>query len=110
MLKIGWIVITVVAMGATAIALSTKSEGAALWPNDDGVAIFAGVVGFVSWGFWTYGTLNIEIVTETGTVVSQSMPAVTYFGLMMMLIPGYIALTGPVDIIRRSRNATLDDL
>lgn len=110
MLQSAWLFIGVVSILATGVALLTKTQGAALIPNDDGMAIFAGVVGFVSWGIWSYGALDLETVTDSGTVVSHSMPAVTYLGVALALIPAYIALTGPVDIIRRSKNPTTDDI
>lgn len=110
MLESAWLFIGFIALAATAVALSTKSEAATLWGNDDGVAIFAGIVGFLAWGVWTYGTLNVEVVTDSGVEVF-SMPSVTYFGVAMALIPAYIALTGPADIIRRAaRNPSTDDL
>jgi hypothetical protein len=101
MLESAWLFIGLIATITTGVAVGT---------TDDGVAIVAGIAGFMSWGFWTYGTLNVEIVTETGTVVSQSLPAVTYFGVMMALIPGFIALTGPTEIINRARKPSTEEL
>ena len=104
-----WLFIGVIAIGATAIALSTQSEGARLWPNDDAVAIISGVVGFSAWGVWTYGSLNIEVAGDA-VVYTFSSPAITYFGIALSLIPGYIALTGPVNIVRRARETDATDV
>lgn len=109
MLESGWLFVGIIALTTTAVAVSTKSKAAAFWGNDDGVAIFAGIVGFLAWGIWTYGTLNVEVATNSG-VETFASSGLTYFGIAMALIPGYIALTGPADIIRRSRQPQTDDL
>jgi len=109
MLLAVWLFIGVIGIGSTTIALSTQSEGARLWPNDDAVAIISGVVGFISWGLWTYGTLNIEVAGDS-TVYTFSTPAVTYFGIALALVPAYIALTGPVNIINRTRDTSAKDV
>lgn len=110
MLESAWHFVGVVAILATGIAVSTKTAVAGAYPNDDGIAIFSGIVGFLSWGTWTYGTLAVDIVTNTGSTVTQSMPALTYFGIAMALVPGYIALTGPAEIISRYRDPQTKDV
>jgi hypothetical protein len=110
MLESAWLFIGFIALSTTAVAVITKTKGAALFPNDDAVAIYSGLVGFVSWAIWTYGTLNVEVVSN-GSIQAFSMPAVTFFGLAMATIPGFIALTGPVSIARRAMdNPTADDI
>lgn len=110
MLQSAWLMITFVALCSTAVAVSTKTKGAALFPNDDGVAIYSGVVGFIAWGFVAYGSLDLTVVGDS-VVHSFSMPEVTIFAVMMAIVPGFIALTGPVDIVRRARDgATLEDV
>jgi len=110
MLQLTFLFVGVAGILATAVALSTQTQAAALFPADDGIAIISGVVGFVAWGIFSYGALNVEVVTDSGGVVSTSMPAVTYFGVALALIPAYIALTGPVNIINRARNTEAKDL
>jgi hypothetical protein len=61
----------------------------------------AGIVGFVLWGVWTFGTLNIEVANGT-TVYTFTHPELTLLGIVMALVPGYIALTGPIDLIYRA--------
>lgn len=110
MLQSAWLGIGIVALCATAVALSTKTKGAVLFPNDDGIAIYSGVVGFIAWSFVAYGALDLQVVGDS-TVHSFSMPSVTIFAVMMAVVPGFIALTGPVDIVRRARdNADLGDV
>jgi len=100
MLQSAWLFIGACAVIATGVAVVT---------NDDGVAIVSGIVGFMSWGFWTYGTLNVVVVGDSVTYTFQ-LPAVTYFGVMMALIPGFIALTGPTQIINRARKPQTEEL
>jgi len=111
MLESAWLMIGVIALCATAVALSTKTQAAGLYGSDDGVAIFSGIVGFISWGYMAYGTLQgVKVVGDAVTYTFQ-MPAVTYFCIMMALVPGYIALTGPAEMIHsRYRNPESKDV
>lgn len=109
MLESAWLMIGFVALCATGVAVSTKTKAAALFGNDDGVAIFSGIIGFIAWGFFAYGSLNVKVVGDSVTYTFQ-MPGVTFFGVMMALVPGFIALTGPTDIIRRARRPDADEL
>ncbi|MGK7294864.1 MAG: hypothetical protein ACNS61_03425 [Candidatus Wenzhouxiangella sp. M2_3B_020] len=77
--------------------------------QDDALAIMGGVIGFVLWGVWTFGTLNIEVVGG-GVSYTFSHPELTILGVALAMVPGYIALTGPIEIIGRYRDATMDDL
>jgi len=109
MLQSAWIMIMVVALVSTGVALLTKTQAASLFANDDGIAIYSGIVGFIAWGYAAYGTL--EGVQVVGDAVSTfQMPSVTYFCIMLALIPGYIALTGPAEMIRRARSTTAEDV
>lgn len=109
MLQSTWLMITFIALCATAVAVSMKTKAAGFVGNDNGVAIFSGVVGLISWGLVAYGSLNIVVVGDSVTH-SFSMPSVTYFAIMMALIPAYVALTGPVEIISRARQPDAKDL
>jgi hypothetical protein len=88
----GW---TLVTMYAAVMAHSGDSTG-------DAVAMMAGIVGFVLWGVWTFSTLNVDVVTDSGTIVTVANPELTLLGIVMALVPGYIALTGPIDLIYRA--------
>ena len=76
---------------------------------DDGLTITGGVIGFVLWGVWTFGALNIEVIQGTNTIAFQH-PELAVLGVAMALIPGYIALTGPIELVSRYRDASLDDV
>lgn len=94
MLESAWLFVGVVGILATATAVVTP---------DDGVAIVAGVAGFVTWGVWTFGSLNLEKPIQGNPELVFSEPAITLLGIGLALVPAYIALTGPVEIIGRAR-------
>jgi hypothetical protein len=98
MLTDAWVFIGVVALVATSAAVIT---------DDDGIAIVGGVVGFVSWGVWSFGALDLTKVAGGGTE-TFTMTGVAYLGIMLALLPAYIALTGPVEIVSRARNGDID--
>lgn len=77
--------------------------------SGDGLSIIAGTIGFVLWGVWTYGTLEISVVSN-GTELTFTHPELTILGVSMALIPGYIALTGPIDLINRARQPKTDEI
>jgi len=85
------------------------TTGVAVLTTDDGVAIMSGIVGFLSWGFLAYGSLNLKVVGDSVTY-SFSQPGVTMWCVMMALVPGFIALTGPTDIINRYREPATEEL
>jgi len=76
---------------------------------DDGWAIVLGATGFVTWGLFAYSGLDIVVVTDA-TTYTFAEPVVVIFGLLMALIPGYVALTGPADIITSYARVDADDL
>jgi len=92
MLESGWLF-----TGTLAILATT----AALLVSDDGLAIVTGTAGVVTWGVWTYGTINVEVAADSATY-TFSMPELTLLGIMMALLPAYIALTGPVELVSRA--------
>lgn len=100
MIESGWLFTGLLATLATAAAIIT---------NDDGFAVMAGIVGFVTWGVWTFGSLNVEVFADS-TTYTVSTPELTILGIAWALVPGYIALTGPVNIIQRYRDAEMRDL
>lgn len=98
MLQSAWLFVGLVAILATIGALLT---------DDDGIAIITGALGFVTWGIFAYGALNVEVAEAPEPYV---MPEVTILAVALALIPGYIALTGPVEIISRARDTDLQDV
>lgn len=101
MLESAWYTIAIVAILATSGAVLTK---------DDALATILGIVGFISWAVWTFGSLNVVVITSSGTVVTYASPAATILGIAFTLLPGYIALTGPIEAMSRYRDGQMDDL
>jgi len=98
MLESGWLF-----TGALAVLATT----AALLVSDDGLAIVTGTGGVVTWGVWTYGTINVEVVAHHNNHIHTfAMPELTLLGIMMALLPAYIALTGPVELVARASSNT----
>jgi len=98
LLESAWLFIGFVALCVTGVAVLTQTRGVALIPQDDAVAIVSGTVGFVSWAIWAYGAFDVRVVGDSVTY-SFTMSPVAIFGVMMALIPAYVALTGPAEII-----------
>lgn len=109
MLESAWLFI-----GRIAFVWTVLTVGAAVYVDGrdstgDALAMVSGVVGFLLWGAWTFGALNVE-VTGGGVVYEFAHPELAILGVAMALVPGYIALTGPIELINRYRGATPDDL
>lgn len=100
MLESAWLFTGVIGILATA---STIYFAAANSPEDDAVVIASGAMGFITWGIWTYGTLNVEVV-DGGAEFTFTMPELTLLGVALALIPGVLALTGPTEIVSRYRD------
>lgn len=75
----------------------------------EAMATIGGVVGFILWGVWTFGALNITVVGDS-TTFSFSHPELAILGVAMALVPGYIALTGPVELVKRARDTRMDQV
>lgn len=86
-------------------ALAVLATVGAVLAPDDGLAIVGGTAGFLAWGVWTFGTLEIVAVGDSSTF-TFTHPSLTMLGIAMALVPAYIALTGPVSIISRAGNDT----
>lgn len=100
MLQSAWLFI-----GTLAIITTTG----ALLVQDDAMAIILGVAGFLTWGFFAYGALDVRVSTEAVTY-SYSLPSVTILAVGFAIIPGFIALTGPTELVGRAREARPEDL
>lgn len=86
-------------------ALGVLTNAAAILTSQDTFAIMAGTVGFVVWGVWSFGALNVREVTRC-CVQQYSFPPLAIIGLMFALVPAYIALTGPLELAARARTVT----
>lgn len=102
MLESAWLFIGVLGAISSGITLMAQRD-------EDGLAMVFGTIGFVSWAIWSYGALTVE-VADGGTVFQFAMPSLTFFGIAMALLPGYIALTGPIELIERHKSGDLEDL
>lgn len=100
MLESAWLFTGVVAI---------LSTGLALYTTDDGVAMMMGTLGFITWGVWAFGTLDVRVVGDSVTY-SFTMPALTLLGVVLALVPGFIALTGPLDLVTRARRPDVDEI
>lgn len=100
MIWVAWLFIGVVAILTTGATLAT---------DDDGAAILLGIAGFASWGMVAYGSFDVTMLSG-GSEFSYTMPAVTIFAVGLSLIPLYIALTGPIDLVTRATDPTLDEM
>lgn len=106
MLESSWLFV-----GAIAFIMTLVTLGAAAFenPGDDVLTMITGTVGFVSWGVWTFGTLDITVISQ-GTELSFSQPELTFLGIVMALVPGYLALTGPFELVKRARDTEMGDV
>lgn len=109
MLESAWLFVGRVAFAWTVLTLIAAAYFSPQDTRGDGLAIIGGTIGFVLWGVWTYGTLEISVV-DNGGELTFSHPELTIVGVAMALIPGYIALTGPIDLINRAREPRTDDI
>lgn len=110
MLQSAWLFIGLIAILTTGIAVSTRTRFVGVYEQSNSVAITSGIAGFISWMYLAYGSLDVVIVGDSVTY-SFSMPAVTIFAIMMGIIPGLIALTGPANLIEsRVRNPNSRDI
>lgn len=81
----------------------------ALLTPDDAMAIITGVSGFLSWGLIAYGSLDVQVVGDS-TTFTFTQPSVTVWAIVMALIPAYIALTGPTELVNRFRQPSQQNL
>jgi hypothetical protein len=100
MIWVAWLFIGAVAILSTAATLLT---------NDDAMAILLGIAGFGSWGLVAYGSFDVAMLSN-GSEFTYTMPAVAIFCAGISLIPLYIALTGPIDLVTRAKDPTLDEV
>lgn len=100
MLLSAWLFIGVLALLASGVAIATE---------DNGIAMVAGTLGFVLWGLWAFGALNVEVV-DNGSTLTFELVEVAIVGFAMAMIPGYIALTGPIELISRHRDPDVRDI
>lgn len=74
----------------------------------DGIVTVGGAVGFVLWGVWTFGALNIQTL-DGGSEFTYTHPEIAILGVALALLPGYLALTGPLELVGRATRGDLDE-
>jgi len=99
MLESAWLFSGALAILASGVAVSTQTQTGAQNPASDNIAILSGIAGFITWGVFAFGSLNVEVVAQDGSVESFALPEITLLAVMFALVPGLIALTGPADTI-----------
>lgn len=100
MILSAWLFVGLVAVLVTGVAVTT---------SDNGIAIVSGTLGFILWGVFAFGAYDVTVVTDSA-VRQQTMPFVALVGVMMAIVPAFVALTGPIEIIQRYRRGSPDDL
>jgi len=100
MLQLPWLFIGMVALLATSGAVVTSR---------DELGMVLGVLGTLSWWVWAYAAFEVQVV-DGGVefVFTQSIAAV--FGIMISLLPLYIAITGPIEMAKNATGTHPDDL
>jgi len=109
MLETAWLFIGAIAFGWTVVTLAVAIYADVSQQTGDGIAMLGGIVGFTLWAVWTFGALDITVVGESVTY-QFSHPELAIVGVAMSLIPGYIALTGPIELVARARDPEMRDV
>lgn len=92
MLESAWLFIGVVAVAATGVCVMT---------TDNALAMVLGVMGTLIWWLFAYGALDVSVASDA-VAYSYTMPSIGLFGIVMSLLPAYVALTGPLKLLERS--------
>lgn len=100
MLLTAWLVVVAIAVLATLGAVTT---------TDDGVAIVAGITGFITFGIAAFGAFDLTVI-DGGTTTQIQEPTIAILMLALSILPGLIALTGPVQIISRVRETRMEEV
>lgn len=89
MLESAWLLIAAAGIAVTALALLS---------DDEAVAMVLGAVGVIAWLMVAYGALDVRVVGDSVTYTFQ-MPAVTIFAVAMALIPAFVLIAGPPNLL-----------
>jgi len=98
MLESAWLFVGFLALVFTILALLTQSQVARTFGNADGIAIVVGAIGTILWGVFAYGSLDVTVV-DGGVSFQFTMPTITITAIAIALVPAYVALTGPAEMI-----------
>lgn len=88
---LAWLFVGLIGAGATFVSITT---------TDDQVAIISGLIGVFAWILFAYIALSVTTYDQAGTLHTDRYPAMTAFGLLMAMPNLFVALTGPLEIVR----------
>lgn len=88
---IGVIFIGLVGFGATLLSVTT---------DNDEVAIITGLVGTISWLLFAFFALDVTHFDNSGNAYTTRYPALAAWGLAMAAPNFYVALTGPLQLVK----------
>lgn len=98
----GWLFVGLVAFATTVVTLTT---------GEDDVAIMFGLVGVLTWAFWSFQSLYV-VVPPTGArteVLEYAYPFLSIWGVAMAVTCLYVVLNGPIALVDQRRNDLADD-
>lgn len=98
-----WTVLTI----GTAVYMDTGDDFQIM--TGDSFVTLMGAVGTVSWGVWTYGTLDVSVVSDSATH-TFTMPGITILGIAFAIVPFIFFLTGPINLARQAREPNVDQI
>jgi len=98
MLESGWLFTGVVAVLLTVLALLTQTSAVRHFGQADGISIVLGALGTIAWGIFAYGSLDV-VVVDGGVTIAFTMPTLTLLSIAMSIVPIYVMLTGPYEIL-----------
>lgn len=88
---LAWVFIGLIGAVSTYISLTT---------DDNQMAIMSGLIGGLSWMLFAYFSLEIAVYTQNGDRVITRYPSMAAYGLAMAAPNIYVALTGPLELVR----------
>lgn len=109
MLESAWLFVGRIAFAWTVLTVIGAVYVDPVDDTGDGLATIGGVVGFILWGVWTFGALDVSVVVGSSTI-TFTHPELAILGVALSLVPGYIALTGPIELINRAREPRTDEI
>lgn len=98
MYDLAWLFIGGLAILATFVSVST---------SDNAIAMVVGAIGFFAWLLWSFGAFS-GVETADGTAFTVWPLAL--FGVALAFLPGFISLTGPLELFADAGERGIDDI